>query len=291
MPEGKNVRYALGEKGAWLGIVSNVALFGFKMAAGVAGRSQAMVADALHTAGDVLTSVAVLFGFKLAKQPPDEHHPFGHGRAESIMAKLASVALIAMGIGVALRSVRLIVLSEASVPGSIALFAALVSIAVKSVVYRKVIRTARKVRSSSLETDAYHHRSDVLSSVAAVFGIAGARMGWPYLDPMAGIIVAGFIVKAGAEAFHRAYDELMDAALSVETRADIISAALVVEGVREVTSVMSRKAGIEMFLEIIIKVDGAKTVAEGHEITVRVERSIKGSIEGVSGVVVHAEPY
>ncbi len=250
-----------------------------------------MVADAFHTISDAFTSIGVLLGFKLAKQPPDEHHPFGHGRAESIMAKLVSVALIVVGVAVAFRSAGVLIAGGNTKPGNVALLAALVSIVAKEIVYRKVIKTAQEIDSASLEADARHHRSDVLSSIAALIGIAGAKMGMFYMDPMAGIIVSGFIVKAGVDAFHKAYDELMDAAPPEKVKNEIISAVISVDGVREVKKVMARKTGIEMFLEITIGVDGTKTVRDGHTITIKVKRAIINSIPNVKGVVIHVEPF
>ena len=280
--------YVLAEKSAWLGILTNALLFVVKILAGIFGRSQAMVADAFHTASDAFTSLGVLVGFKLAKQPPDEHHPFGHGRAESIMAKLVAVVLIFAGVAIAFRSAGILVSGNNSTPGSVALFAALVSIIVKEIVYRKVRKTAGEINSTSLE--AGHHRSDVLSSIAALIGIAGAKMGMQYMDPMAGIIVSGFIVKAGVDAFHKAYDELMDAAPPEKVKDEIVAAAILVEGVLEVKKVMARKTGIEMFLEITIGVDGTKTVRDGHTITMKVKRAVINSVLNVRGVVVHVEP-
>jgi len=260
------------------------------MVAGILGRSQAMVADAFHTASDILTSAGVLLGFKLAKKPADEHHPFGHGRAESIIAKLMSVLLIGVGVGVALRSAEALASVNMDKPGNFALLAAVVSILVKERMYRKVVKTARDIGSSSLEADAWHHRSDALSSVAALIGIAGSKMGIYYLDPTAGIIVAGLIVKAGVDAFHKAYDELMDAAPSDKVKEDIVSAVTSVEGVSEVRRVMARKSGIEMFLEITIGVDGKKSVREGHNITIKIKRAVVNSMRNVKGIIVHVEP-
>ena len=282
--------YLAAEKGAFLGIWVNILLFVLKILAGFLGRSQAMVADAFHTASDAFTSIGVLLGFKLAKQPPDEHHPFGHGRAESIIAKLMAMVLIGVGVGVAFRSVGTLISSNTDKPGNIALFAALVSMAAKEILYRKTIKTAKAVQSTSLEADAWHHRSDALSSIAALIGIAGAKTGRYYMDPMAGIIVAGFIVKSGVDAFHKAYDELMDAAPSDNVKNQIVSAAISVDGVIEVKKVMARKTGMEMFLEIIIGIDGTMTVKEGHTITIRVKRAVINSVQNVRGVTVHVEP-
>ena len=282
--------YEMGERGAWTGIVSNIVLFAVKILAGIYGRSQAMIADAFHTLSDALTSIAVLIGFKIAKKPADAHHPFGHGRAESITAKIVSLVLISIGIKIAFDSAKIFITGDLSRPGMIALYAAIVSIIIKEVTYRRVIYVSRRIKSASLRADAYHHRSDVLSSVAALVGIAGARMGWMFLDPLAGILVAGFIIKIGTEAFHIAYDELMDAAPPEKLRRKIEDIVINTEGVDEVKSVMVRKSGIELFLEITIGISGTKTVEEGHLTTIRIKRDVMNAMPNVKDVLVHVEP-
>jgi len=282
--------YKIGERGAWLGIFSNFLLFIVKLFAGVIGHSQAMIADAFHTASDALTSVGVFIGFRIAKKPPDDHHPFGHGRAESIAAKIVSLVLIFVGVKILFDSARVLITGEMSEPGAIALIAGIISIIVKEITYRKVLTAGKKIGSTSLKADAYHHRSDALSSIAAIIGIAGARMGKLFMDPLAGVVVAGFIIKMGVESFHMAYDELMDAAPPPELRKKIKGIAEGVDGVELVKKIMARKTGIEFFLEVTIGIDGAKTVKEGHMVTIKVKRALFKEMPQVKGVVVHVEP-
>jgi len=282
--------YEVGQRGAWLGIWTNVALFAVKFLAGIFGRSQAMIADAFHTASDALTSIGVLVGFRIAKKPPDEHHPFGHGRAESIAAKIVSLVLIAVGLSIAVHSAHVLVAREMTEPGSIALIVAIISIIVKEITYRKVSLMGKRIGSTSLKADAMHHRSDALSSVAALIGISAAKMGHTFMDPLAGIIVAGFIIKMGAEVFHMAYDELMDAAPPKELRDEIKNTIAGVEGVEEVKAIMARKMGIEFFIECTIGVDGTKTVKEGHLVTMKVRRDVFRAIPNVHDIIVHVEP-
>jgi cation diffusion facilitator family transporter len=282
--------YKVGTKGAWTGIFSNIILFVVKLLAGVFGRSQAMIADAFHTASDAATSIAVLIGFKIAQKPADRHHPFGHGRAESIAAKIVALILIFVGVKLVHDSAKILIAKEMVRPHVIALIAAIVSIIVKEITYRRVILASKEIGSTSLRADAYHHRSDVLSSVAALIGISGARMGWTFLDPLAGILVAGFIIKLGIEAFHTAYDELMDAAPPRGLVKKIEKIVLETEGVAKVKKVMVRKYGIELFLEIIVGVDGDKTVQEGHIITTKVEKNVYEAMPDVEDVLVHVEP-
>jgi cation diffusion facilitator family transporter len=282
--------YKIGEKGAWLGILSNIALFVLKFLAGVFGRSQAMIADAFHTASDAFTSIVVLVGFKIARKPADREHPYGHGRAESITAKIVALVLIFVGLKLVHDSAKILILKEMVKPHSIALFAALISIVIKEFTYRRVLLISKKINSISLKADAYHHRSDVLSSIAALVGITGARMGWTFLDPLAGILVAGFIIKVGADTFHVAYDELMDAAPPKGMVRQIEKIVMATEGVLETKKVMVRKYGIELFLEVTIGVDRNKTVQEGHFITTKVEKNLRDKMTSVEGVLVHVEP-
>jgi cation diffusion facilitator family transporter len=277
-------------KSAWQGILVNALLFGVKLFAGIFGRSQAMVADAFHTASDALTSVGVLIGFKIAGKPADAHHPLGHGRAESIVAKLVSIVLIFVGLGIAYNSARTLVAGRMVEPGAIALVVAVISIIVKEATYRVVLAASKEIKSTSLKADAYHHRSDALSSIAALIGIAGAKMGYTYMDPLAGIIVAGFIIKVGVEIFHAAYDELMDAAPPEEFKNEIRKIVSGVSGVEEVKKIVVRKTGIEFFIEITIGVDGTTSVQEGHYITIKVGQKISEKIDNVRDVIVHVEP-
>jgi len=282
--------YKEGEKAAWLGIGSNAVLFIIKIAAGIAGRSQAMIADALHTASDALTSIVVVIGFKVGQKPADEHHPFGHGKAESIAAKIVSIVLILLSVKVVSDSVKVLISDEINVPGAITLFVAGFSIIVKEITYRRVIRVGTRIESSSLMADAFHHKSDVFSSIAVLAGIFAARMGMRFMDPVAGIFVAVFIFKMGLDSFHLAYDELMDAAPPEKIRSRIEEVVCGCEGVAEVRKVMARKSGIEYFMEITIGVDKDKTVEEGHIITMRVRRDLFRDMPNVRDAIVHVEP-
>ena len=283
-------RYDAGEKASVLGIYSNILLFAVKLAAGIFGRSQAMIADAVHTASDFLTSLGVLIGFNIARKPPDTHHPFGHARAESIAAKLVAVVLILVGVKIAVDSAKVLVAGNLVEPGGIALFAAILSIAVKEITYRYVIRVSEDIKSTSLRSDAYHHRSDAFSSVAALIGIAGAKLGFRFMDPLAGIIVAGFVIRMGAVAFHEAYDELMNAAPPESLRLEMGRIAGRVPGVGEIKKIMVRKEGIELSVELVIGVDGIMSVRDGHVVTEKIKEKLSREIANMRNVIVHVEP-
>ncbi len=283
--------YRIGSHGAIVGIGVNTALFIFKFFAGIFGRSHAMLADALHTATDSLTSIGVLIGFKIAEKPADAQHPYGHGRAESISAKLVSLVLILGGFKVAYDSMKVIILQEFTTPHQIALWAAVLSIIIKEGLFRYTHRLGKRIDSSSLKADAWHHRSDALSSIAALIGITGARLGFPILDPLAGFIVSIFVVKAGLGLFRTAYEELMDAALPRDMIKRIEDLALDVEGVKRVKDIKGRKMGIEIFIDMTIEVDKDMTVSNAHTITSKIKRSVINDVHSIKDILVHVEPY
>jgi len=283
--------YKIGEKGAILGIAANITLWIFKLFAGIVGRSSAMIADALHTASDLLTSVIVLVGFKVAQIPPDDHHPYGHARAESIAGKIVALILIAFGIKVFFDSLHIITGHKLVRPGSIALIAAVVSIAIKYVLFYYVYKMGKRINSTSLIADAYHHKSDAISSIAALIGIGCAMLGLEIMDPIAGMIVAGMVIKTGIVSFHSAFDELLDAAPSEEFKRKIEKAILATEGVRRLKSMHIRKLGIDLYIDAIIDVDKSMSVEDSHIITVMVKRNILKDNPNAKTILIHVEPY
>ena len=291
MSHSHEASYGAGRHGAVVGIVVNVFLFIIKLFAGIYGRSYAMVADAFHTATDFITSIGVLIGFKIAEKPADQEHPYGHGRAESIAAKLVSIVLILAGLKIGFDSVIPIINRDFHVPGAVALWAAVFSILIKEGLYRYTHKIGSSIQSNSLIADSWHHRSDALSSVATLIGIGGARLGLPVLDPIAAFAVSLFIVKVGLDLFHTAYDELMDAVMPAETQEAVRGICLKTEGVERVSEVRGRKTGIEIFIELTIEVDKDMTVGKSHGITVTLRNAILQDIKGARDVFVHVEPF
>ncbi|MFH1753060.1 MAG: cation diffusion facilitator family transporter [Candidatus Omnitrophota bacterium] len=283
--------YDLGKHGAKVGIYVNICLFLFKLFAGISGKSHAMVADALHTATDFITSIGVYVGFKIAQKPPDKEHPYGHGRAESIVAKIISIVLIICGLKVAFDSARLIISRDLHIPHQIALWAAVFSIVVKEGLYRYTFKIGDKIQSNSLKADAWHHRSDALSSIAALIGISGAKLGYPILDPIAGLTVALFVVKAGFQIFRTAYEELMDAALPADKINEIKNMTIEIDGVKRIKDIKGRKSGIDIFIDMTIEVNKSISVEEGHAITEKVRDRVLKDLHGAKDVLIHVEPF
>lgn len=283
--------YKIGQRSVLSIIIVNAALFLMKLLSGIFGKSQALIADSFHTLSDVLTSIAVLVGFKYASTPADPHHPYGHGKAESVAAKIVSLALIVLGGKVLYDSTRILVLQDFHRPHQITLWVALLSIVIKELQFRYALKYGKEIQSTSLIADAWHHRSDAISSIAALIGIAGARMGFETLDPIAGIVVGIFVVKIGFGIFHTAFDELLDSALPEEITGRIKKFAIETEGVKRVTVLKARKLGLDIFVDMTIEVDKNYTVEEAHLITAKIRRAVLANIVNAKDVLIHVEPY
>ena len=283
--------YRIAEKSIFFVIIINVILFVIKFISGFYGKSQALIADSFHTASDVLTSLGVLLGFKYASMPADAHHPYGHGKAESVATKLVSLVLITLGFKAACDSVRLIILGDFHRPHQIALWVVIFSIVIKEIQFRYALKYGKEIQSSSLVADAWHHRSDALSSIAALIGIAGARLGMEILDPIAGIVVGILVIKIGFDIFHTAFDELLDSALPREITDRIKTLALKTEGVRKVVNLKARKLGLDILIDMTIEVDKKMAVEKAHLITDRIKKNVLENIPNAEDILIHVEPY
>ncbi len=284
------------ERGSFISALVNAGLFLFKIFAGIVGHSNAMIADAFDTLGDVMTSTGMIVGFRIAKQPPDDHHPYGHGRAESIIAKLLAIFLLLLGLKVAYNAVHAIhdgvVLSKTYTPGMIALVAAVVSIIGKLGLFQYLRVLNKGLSSTSIMVYTWNILSDVFSSLTAFIGIAGARfLNMPLLDPIAALILSMFIIRTGFEGFHKAYDELMDAAPSNEIMSGIKEAALLNRNVKAIKGVKVRKMGLDLIIDMTIEVDKDISVEDGHAITEHITKDIMNKIPAANEVFIHVEPF
>jgi len=288
-------RIARGQFATRVGIVVNILLGIVKVAAGVMGRSAALVADGIESLSDVVTSATVLVGFKMARKPADKEHPYGHGRAESLTGKIVAIAVIIVGCAIGYSGIRRLFTAQATEgPTLLALFVAGIGIAAKEALFQYKIRVAKNIGSTSLEANAWHHRSDAFSSIPVFIGIGAAMAGGPslhFMDPLAAIITACVILWVGVSLFRKTWAELMDTAAPEKTIEEIRNIALKVPGVRDVEKIFSRKAGLDVFLDIHVDVDPDKTVREGHDIATAVKTAIIGKKPEVRSVLVHIEPF
>ncbi|MBU9720687.1 MULTISPECIES: cation diffusion facilitator family transporter [Bacillaceae] len=289
-------RYRKVKIGAWVGIIGNIVLAVLKAIVGVAANSRALVADAVHSASDVVGSIAVLIGVRAAQLPPDRDHPYGHGKAETVTAIIVAVLLFIVGLEIAVGAVNAF-FEPIAVPGIWAIYAVIFSIFVKELMFRYKIHLGKKYKSDALITDAWHHRSDVFSSIAALLGIGASIIGgwidipWlVYADPLAGLFVALLIGKMawklGSEAIHNTLDHV----LHDEDTKEMFELAQNVEGVYEVNELLAREHGHYVIVDIKVAVDPKITVEEGHSIGKAVKEKIMED-EFVQDVRVHINPF
>ena len=274
-------------------IAWNVILSLFKLLAGIIGHSGAMISDAVHSAADVFSTIVVILGVNIASKQSDENHQYGHDRMECVAAILLSVVLCVTGIGIGINGLNVILqgtAGEKEVPGMIALIAAVASIGVKEWMFWYTRAAAKKTNSGALMADAWHHRSDALSSVGAFIGILGARMGVPVLDPLASVVICIFIVKAAYDIFKDAVDKMVDKSCDEEVEQKMRQVILGQNGVQNVDLLRTRLFGAKIYVDIEISADGNLTLREGHEIAQKVHDQIEKEFPLVKHCMVHVNP-
>ena len=274
-------------------IIGNAILSLFKLLAGILAHSGAMVSDALHSASDVCSSIVVIVGMKISLKDSDKDHPYGHERFECVAAIILAVILFVSGLFIGYAAIEKIAagsIRDITIPGMAALVAAVVSIICKEAMYRYTAHYAKRLDSGALMADAWHHRSDALSSMGALVGIAGARMGVPMLDPIASLVIGLFILKAAFDIFKDAIDKMVDHACSEETEREIIRCAAAQEGVLGVDLLHTRIFGNKIYVDIEICADGEITLEKSHTIAHRVHNVIEENFPGVKHIMVHVNP-
>jgi cation diffusion facilitator family transporter len=281
-----------GAQMALFGLLVNAVLALAKILSGVFGNAYVLIADGIESALDVAGSIVIWGGLKFAARPPDRTHPYGHGKAEPIAAIVVSAGVLAAALGLAVQSVREIFLPHHG-PAPFTLGVLVVVVVVKESLYRYVIRFGRDVESTALQSDAWHHRSDALTSAAAFIGISVALIGgqtWWSADDWAAIFVCAVIAANGARLLWPALREIMDTAPRRDLVDSICKTAAAVPGVIDVENCRVRKMGIEFYVDLHARVDGKISVHEGHEIAHRVKAAIQQSDSRVADVLVHIEP-
>ncbi len=276
---------------AW-GLVGNLFLAGAKFAAGIFGSSQALVADAVHSLSDTVTDMAVIIGSQFWAAPADTEHPHGHGRIEAIITLVIGIALAAVGLGLAYNAVATMHRPAAHNPGWIAFAVACISIGMKEWLYRWTISVGRRVRSSALVANAWHHRSDALSSVPVAIAVLGTRLrpDWYYLDQVAAVIVAVLILRAAGTIVWQTLAQLADRGVSDQQRAELYRLARETDGVRTVHGLRTRHIGAGVQVDLHVMVDPELSVRDGHLIAHQVRDHLLREDEDVVDVLVHIEP-
>lgn len=273
-------------------IIGNLILTLFKLLAGVVAHSGAMVSDAIHSASDVLSTFVVIAGVKLAGKESDQEHPFGHERFECVAAIILSVMLAVTGAGIGWAGIQNILGSsgELLIPGKLALVAAVVSIVSKEAMYWYTRAAAKKLGSSSLMADAWHHRSDALSSIGSFVGILGARLGVPVLDPVASVVICLFILKAAWDIFQDAVSKMLDTACPEEVEAEMRQTVLSQPGVLRIDRLQTRLFGDRIYVEVEIAADANVPLSQAHETSAQVHHAIERQFPKVKHCMVHVNP-
>ena len=274
-------------------IAANALLSLMKLFAGFFSHSGAMISDAVHSASDVISSMVVIVGVRFSSKESDKEHPYGHERYECVAAIILAGILFASGVLIGYQAAMKLIEGDAAqsaVPGLFALIAAVVSITVKEAMYWFTRHYAKKYDSGALMADAWHHRSDALSSVGALIGIAGARMGAPILDTVASLVICAFIMKAAVDIFKDAVNKLVDHACSEETERAIASCAAAQDGVMEVGLLQTRMFGNRIYVDIEIVADASLSLQQAHSIAQRVHDAIEKQFPKVKHIMVHVDP-
>lgn len=274
-------------------MAANAVLSVCKLLAGIVAHSGAMISDAVHSASDVFSTIVVMIGVHLAAKKSDRDHPYGHERMECVAAIVLAVVLAITGGGIGYEGVRKIAgghYEALAIPGLAALIAAIVSIIVKEAMFWYTRYYAKKIDSGALMADAWHHRSDALSSVGAMIGIAGARMGFPVLDPLAEVVISVFILKAAYDIFKDAVDKMVDKSCDEQTQKEMWECIASQKGVQGIDLLNTRTFGNKIYVDVEILVNGEWRLYEAHEVAERVHNELERGFPKVKHIMVHVNP-
>lgn len=276
-----------------ISIIINILLSLFKLAAGIIAHSGAVISDAIHSASDVFSTIVVIVGAKAAGKESDKEHPYGHERMECVAAIVLAVMLLLTGAGIGLEGIKKIkegISQPIKAPGQLAFAAVIISIVVKEWMYWYTRKYAKKIHSSALMADAWHHRSDAISSVGALIGILGARLKYPIFDPAASVIICIFIIKAAWDIFEDAMNKMVDKACDDITIEQIKKVVLTRSGVAKIDVIRTRMFGTKIYVELEISVDETLTLKASHQIAEGVHEAVEKEFPMVKHCMVHVNP-
>lgn len=284
-------RMQIGNKISKITIVINFLLSAVKVLAGVFGKSNAMISDGMHSLSDVMSTFCVMIGLKLSQKPEDIDHPYGHEKFEPIIAKILAFILGITAVVIGYNAIQIIKLGEYNIPGKVAIYAAILSIGTKEWMYRYTVKGAKKIDSSALLADAWHHRSDAFSSVGTLVGIIGARIGYPILDPIASLVICIIILKIAIDIYIKAANELMDHSADKNTIETIKNDIIEINGVIKIDELKTRIHASRVYVDVEISVSKKLSLTEAHDIAEKVHFKIENNNEKVKHCMVHVNPY
>ena len=289
----KNNDLKEGMKVSIISIIGNVFLSIFKFIAGIIGKSNAMISDSIHSLSDVLSTIVVMIGLKIASKKEDVSHPYGHERIECVASFILAIFLFITGLGIGWMGIKTIFFenySEIKTPTPIALIAAIISIITKEAMYWYTRSVAKKIKSDALMADAWHHRSDALSSIGSLIGIGGAMMGFKLLDSIASIIICLCIIKVSYDIFMDSVDKMVDKACNSDFINKICDLVLSTNGVLNIDLIKTRLFGNKIYIDLEIAANQDLTLKEAHEIAQEVHDNIENNYEDVKHCMVHVNP-
>lgn len=274
-------------------LIGNTALSGFKMFAGIAGNSGAMISDAIHSFSDVLTTLIAWIGVKVSKKAADDSHPYGHERLECVASLILGLVLMATGLGVGKVGIENIIANQydaLAVPKAIALAAAVFSIIGKEAMFWYTRHYARIIHSSAFMADAWHHRSDALSSIGSLIGIAGAMLGYPVMDSIASVVICLFILKVAYDISKDVLIKMLDTSCGEDYEEQLTSFIAEKESVLSVDMLHSRMFGNKVYIDLEISVDGNKSLREAHEVAEHIHKDVEHNYPEIKHIMIHVNP-
>lgn len=276
-----------------ISIIQNVLLSLFKLFAGIFANSNAMISDAIHSASDVFSTIVVIIGVRLSSRDSDREHPYGHERMECVAAIILSIVLFITGLGIGIQALQAILngnYETLQMPGILALIAAIVSIITKEAMYWYTRHYAKQIDSAALMADAWHHRSDAFSSIGALIGIAGSRMGFPIMDSIASLVIFIFIAKAAFDIFKDAMDKMVDHSCDENMEKAIYDCVISHEDVLGIDLLQSRIFGNKIYVDLEIELDASYTLEKAHRIAEDIHEDIEKNFPKVKHVMIHVNP-
>ena len=280
-----------------VGSVANLLLVVFKFIAGIVGHSAAMIADSVHSLSDFITDIIVIIFVAISGKPEDEDHDYGHGKYETLATAVIGIILFFVGVGILISGIKAIIGAlqgePLQTPSLLALITAVISIVVKEVLYRYTVKRGKALGSSSVVANAWHHRSDALSSIGTAIGIGGAIFlgeQWRILDPIAAVIVSLFIIKVAVELFKPCIEELLERSLPAEMEQKILDIILSTPQVSSPHHLRTRRIGSYIAIEVHIRMDGQRSLSEAHQVASDIERRLKAEFGESTHIGIHMEP-
>ncbi|HBJ1650803.1 cation diffusion facilitator family transporter [Clostridium botulinum] len=285
-----NERLKIGYRVSIVTIIGNVILSIIKIGIGIIASSKAMIADGVHSLSDVFSTIGVIIGLKLSSKKADKEHPYGHEKFESLTSVFLGIMLVLVSLGIGFSGIKNLIYGNYSTPGSLAIFAAVISIVSKEAMYWYTLKYAEKINSTSLKADAWHHRSDSFSSIGALIGIIGARMGFPMLDPAIALVISIIIIKVSYDILKQSINQLMDTSIGDDAIKKMNAAIHSIDGVKNIDNLKTRFHASKIYVDVEISVESDISVEEGHKIAMNVHNIIEKN-KDVKHCMVHVNPF